>query len=149
MEHLVETVHQSCVEINTISKWTERASIWPTLPRRSAGYTQNNIHAHGAFVVNRASISPGLTPSPCKLKRPSTWPYHLGVPSGAPKMIFKPIASSAQIVRISCVEISTISEETKMSINLTHITKEFYHLPKTILSLRYVHPNPCTYLARD
>jgi hypothetical protein len=48
-------------------------------------------------------------------------PRHLGVPSRMPKMIFMPIACSAQTMHQSCVEINTISKWTKMSFHLTHI----------------------------
>jgi hypothetical protein len=38
-------------------------------------------------------------------------PLHLGVPSGASKMISKVGVRSAQTVQLSCVKISTISNE--------------------------------------
>jgi hypothetical protein len=43
-------------------------------------------------------------------------PRHLGVPSGAPKMISKPMVRLTQIVHLSCVKISTISEWTELSL---------------------------------
>jgi hypothetical protein len=49
-------------------------------------------------------------------------PRHLEVPSGVPKTISEAIACSAQIVHQSCMEIKTISKQTNMSFNLTHIT---------------------------
>jgi hypothetical protein len=47
---------------------------------------------------------------------------HLGVPSGAPKMVFEPIAYSVQNVHLSCVLINIISNETETSFHLTHVT---------------------------
>jgi hypothetical protein len=38
-------------------------------------------------------------------------PCHLGVPSGASKMIYKPLVHSAQTTHLSCVTLSTISNE--------------------------------------
>jgi hypothetical protein len=38
-------------------------------------------------------------------------PRHLGVPSTASKMISEPVVHSAQIMHLSCVKISTISNE--------------------------------------
>jgi hypothetical protein len=42
-------------------------------------------------------------------------PRHLGVQSGAYKMIYEPMVHLAQTMYISCVEINTISKWTKMS----------------------------------
>jgi hypothetical protein len=75
-------------------------------------------------------------------------PLHLGVPSGASKMIFKPMVRSAQTVHLSCVKISTISKRTKMSFHLSLVTKEYLRVhPKQFLSLWYVWHKLCTYLA--
>jgi hypothetical protein len=75
-------------------------------------------------------------------------PCHLGVPSGARKMISKPTACSAQTRHLSYVKITTISKETKISFHFTCVTLEFHRLcPKWFMSLWYVHPNLCTYLA--
>jgi hypothetical protein len=38
-------------------------------------------------------------------------PRHLGVPSGASKMISEPVVSSAQTVQICCIKFSSISNE--------------------------------------
>jgi hypothetical protein len=40
-------------------------------------------------------------------------PCHLGVPSGASKMIFEPMVCSMQTMHLSCIKISTISTELK------------------------------------
>jgi hypothetical protein len=37
--------------------------------------------------------------------------HHLGVPSGASKIIYEPVVRSMQTVHLSCVKISTISNE--------------------------------------
>jgi hypothetical protein len=69
-------------------------------------------------------------------------PRHLGVPSGAPKMISEPIACSAQTIHLSCIWINIISKENKMSFHLTHVTKDFHHLPTTIFE-------PMVYLSQS
>jgi hypothetical protein len=75
-------------------------------------------------------------------------PRHLGVPLGASKIVFEPMVHSAQTVHLSCVTISTISEQTKMSFHLNLVTKEYHQVcPKWFLSLWYVWCKPCTYLA--
>jgi hypothetical protein len=66
-------------------------------------------------------------------------PRHLGVPLGVHKMISMPVVHSAQIVHLSCVEINTISKQTKTSFHLTHVTSEYHRMrPKWFLILWYV-----------
>jgi hypothetical protein len=43
-------------------------------------------------------------------------PRHLGVPSGASKMILEPVVRLAQTVHLSCIKISTISKRNEVSI---------------------------------
>ena len=50
MVHLAQTVHQSYINTNTISKRTKRDSTWPTSPRSSIGCVQNNIWAFGTLM---------------------------------------------------------------------------------------------------
>jgi hypothetical protein len=61
---------------------------------------------------------------------------HLGVLSGASKMISKPMVSSAQTVHLSCIKISTMSKQKK---------NEHRVYPKQFLS--YGWRKSCTYLA--
>jgi hypothetical protein len=42
---------------------------------------------------------------------------HLGVPSGASKMISEPMVHLVQTVHLSCIKISTISKQTEVSIH--------------------------------
>jgi hypothetical protein len=75
-------------------------------------------------------------------------PRHLGVPSGASKMIFEPMECSAQTVHLSCVKISTVSIWNEMSFHLSPKTKEYHRVrPKQFLSVWYVWRKPCTYFA--
>jgi hypothetical protein len=48
-----------------------------------------------------------LSLSPNGPKRDSTWPTHLGFPSGAFKTISKPLVCLAQTMQLSCIKIST------------------------------------------
>ena len=52
-------------------------------------------------------------------------PRHLGVPSGATKMISEPMACSAQTVHLSCVKISTVSKRTETALGLTPSTQVY------------------------
>ena len=74
--------------------------------------------------------------------------HHLGVISGASKIISEPMVCSAQTVHGSCVKIRTISKRTKTSFQLSFVTLEYHRVrPKRYLSLWYVWRKPCTYLA--
>jgi len=78
---LAQTMHLSCVEVNTISKRME---------------TSFPLH-----------------------------PCHLGVPSGASKLISEPMVRLAQILHLSCIESNTFSKLNETSLHLTHVTYEF------------------------
>jgi hypothetical protein len=49
-----------------------------------------------------------LALSPNELNELPLDPRHLGVPSDVPKTIFEPIACSAPVVQLSCIEINTV-----------------------------------------
>jgi hypothetical protein len=49
-------------------------------------------------------------------------PPHLGEPSGVFEMIFELVVRSAQTVHLSGVKVSTISKQTKTSIQLSLVT---------------------------
>jgi hypothetical protein len=73
---------------------------------------------------------------------------HRRDPSGASKMISEPMFRSAQTVHLSCVKISSMSKQTKTTIHVCLVTKEYHQVrPKWFLSLWYVRRKPCTYLA--
>jgi hypothetical protein len=94
-------------------------------------------------------LAPTLKLSPNGPKRDSTCPHHLGLPSGASKIIPEPMVRSAQIMHPSCVKISTISKRNETSTHLNLITSEYHRVrPKRFLSVWYVWRKPCTYLAQ-
>jgi hypothetical protein len=66
-------------------------------------------------------------------------PRHLGVPLGVSKRILEPMVRLAQTVHLSCINISTISKRTKVSIHYSLVTYEYHWVrPKGFLCLRYV-----------
>jgi hypothetical protein len=96
------------------------ASTWASSPRSTIGCIQNNFWPYGVYDSNHAPI----------LHRRSLYiqmdqnmiPHdsrHLGVPSGASKMIPEPMVRSAQTMHQSCVKIGTISKWTKASFHLS------------------------------
>jgi hypothetical protein len=127
-------------------KW---ASTWASSPWSTIGCVQNDLWAYGTFSANRAPI----------LHRhyhclQTDWseiphdPHHLGVPLGASKTIYAPIVHSSQTVHLSCIKISTVCKQTKLSFHLSLVTLEYHRVhPKWFLSLWYVWDKPCTYLA--
>ena len=48
-------------------------------------------------------------------------PRHLGVPSGASKMISEPMVCWAQTMHLSCVKISTISKRAELPLEPHHL----------------------------
>jgi hypothetical protein len=100
----METVHLSCVNINTMSKRTETSILLETC--------------------------------------------HLGIPLGVSKMIYESMVCSVQTMHLSCIKISTISKLTELSFHLSLVSKEYHQVrPEWFLSLWYVWPKLCTYLA--
>jgi hypothetical protein len=49
-------------------------------------------------------------------------PHHVGVQSGASKLISEPMLRLAQTVHLSCFEINIISKWTEVTFHLMHIT---------------------------
>jgi hypothetical protein len=77
-------------------------------------------------------------------------PRHLGVPSGASKMVSEPMIRSAQTVHLSYTNTISISKWTEMRFHMTHVTWQFHHVhPKRFSSLWYFRRKPCTFLASD
>jgi hypothetical protein len=75
-------------------------------------------------------------------------PRHLGVPSGASKMIFESMVRSTQTEHLSCIKISTIRKQSKMSFLSCLVTLEYDRVhPKWFLSQWCVWRKPSTYLA--
>jgi hypothetical protein len=110
--HLAQTVHLSCVKISTIFERTESSFHLRLVTRSNIGCVQNDFWAYGTFGANRAPIlrqdyhyhQTNSIKHPLELR-------HLRVPLGAAKMISEHLVHSAQTMHLSCVKISTISNE--------------------------------------
>jgi hypothetical protein len=92
-------------------KWD---SIWPTSPRCSIRCVQNDFQACGTLGASHAPILLQYEDS-LQADR-NEIPHdldHLGVLSGVSKAIFEPVVGSVQIVHLSCVKNSTISNGPK------------------------------------
>ena len=109
----------------------KQVSTRPTSPRSSIGCIPTDFQAYGTFDAKRATI----------LRRRQHYlqtdrneishdPHHLGVPSGATKMISEPLVCSAPTAHLSCVKISTISKRTETSFHLSLVTQENHRCVK-------------------
>jgi hypothetical protein len=114
--------HKSCTEINTIFKQTKMRfhliHVTYEYHRVCLKWFTSLWYVHRKSCTN---LAPSLTLSPngskWALLDPHTWVY-----KGAPEMVSTPMVHLAQIVRLSCAEINTISKWTKTSFYLTHVT---------------------------
>jgi hypothetical protein len=98
-------------------KWT---STWVSSPRSTIRCVQNDF-----YCILRKSctyLALTLTLYLNGLKWNSAWARHLGVPTGASKMISKTMVRSGQTVYPSCVKISTICKQIEISFHLSLIT---------------------------
>ena len=90
---------------------------------------QNDFRAYGTYDANRAPI---LRQDWHYLQMDQNElpldPRHLGVLSGASKMISEPMVRLLQTVHLSCVYISTISKRTQSSFRFSLVTKEYHRV---------------------
>jgi hypothetical protein len=56
MVHSAKTVHLYCTDTNTVSKWTKTRFHMTHSSWTSIGCVQDDFHAYGTFVTNRAPI---------------------------------------------------------------------------------------------
>jgi hypothetical protein len=89
---LAQTMHLSCAETNTISKRTEQASTWHTLPRSTNGCVQSDFRSHRLFRHKPCTyLAPRLKLLQTDRNELLLDPRHLRVQSGASKMIYEPM----------------------------------------------------------
>jgi hypothetical protein len=111
---LAQILHLSCVKIRTISKRTKTSFNSSLVTKEynpvclkwflSLWYTWHKLWTCLALILTLSLNRP---------KQDSAWPTSLGVPSGAFKMICKPMLRSVQTVRLSCTNTNTIFKWTK------------------------------------
>jgi hypothetical protein len=127
----------------------KRDSTWRTSLTRSIGCVQNDFWAYGTFDANHAPIlhQDWHYFLMDRIKFPLE-PRHLGVPSGASKLIAVLMVRLAQNVHLPCTDTNIVSKRTKIIFHMTHVTLEFYRLcSKWFLSHLCVWRKPCTYVA--
>jgi hypothetical protein len=123
MVYLAQTKLQSCVKISTFYKRTKKSFLLSLEPRSAIRCVKNNFCAYDMFSANSAPIL--QQHKHCLQMDGNEIPHdprHLGVLSGASKMISEPMVHSAQTAPLSCIKISAISKQTKSSFHLSLIT---------------------------
>jgi hypothetical protein len=146
---LAQTVHLSCTNTNTISKQKETRFDLTHFFLKFHRVRPNQFLSIWYVRPNHEPILYQDYHYP-----PTDWnelplePHHLGVPSGASKMISDPMVHVAQTVHLSCTEHNTVSKRIETRFHLTHFTLELHQVrPNWFLILWYVRREPCTYLA--
>jgi hypothetical protein len=96
-------------------KWTSTGA---SSPSSTIGCVHNDFWAYVTFGANCAQIfhqhEHYLQMDRYEILHD---PHHLGVPSGASKKISELMVQSGQTMHLSCIKVSTISKQTKMSIH--------------------------------
>jgi hypothetical protein len=140
MVHSAQSVHLSCVKISTISKWTKSIFHLSLVTMEYHWMCPKWFLSLWCVRCKLCTyLLSRLTLFPNGLNQASTWASHLGVPSGASKMISEPTVHLAQTVHLSCVKISTISKQTESIFHLSQATMEYHWVrPKWFMSLWYV-----------
>jgi hypothetical protein len=122
MVRLMQIVHLSCTDINTVSKW----------PKTRFHTTHVNYEFHWVrpqlFMslwylqcISCTYLFSRLALSPNGLNRAPPDPRHLEVPSGASKTIYEPMVCLTQIEHLSCTVANTVSKQIETRFHKTHI----------------------------
>jgi hypothetical protein len=122
-EPIAQTVHLSCTDTNNISKWSKTRFYMTHITLEfhwerpkwflSLWYVR---HKPCTYLVSRLA--------PCHMnwiKHPLELP-HLGVLSGASKMISEPTVYLAQTMHLPWTDTNTTSKWTKTRFDMTHVT---------------------------
>jgi hypothetical protein len=133
-EHVIrsaQTVHLSCTDTNTVSKWIEMRIHMTHSPRSSFRWIQNDFLACDTFgTIHAPILRHDYHYIQTDRNEISNDPRHLGVPSGGSKMICKPMVHLVQNMHLSCVKVTickrtdsnTVSKRTKIRFHMTHVT---------------------------
>jgi hypothetical protein len=124
MQRLAQTVHLSCTETNIVSKRTKTRFYM----------THVNSEFHRVCLKWFLSLwyvwckpctylASRLPPFQTEWNRHPLEPHHLGVPSGASKMIYEPMICFTQTMYLSWTDTNNISKRTETRFHMAHITR--------------------------
>jgi hypothetical protein len=114
MVRSVQTVLLSCTDTNTVYKWTKMRF--------------HTTHITYEFHRVPSKLFMSLWYVQCK---PCTYltsrlalpdPRHLGVPSGASKTVYEPMAHLTETEHLSCIYANTMSKHIETGLPMTHVT---------------------------
>jgi hypothetical protein len=103
------------------SKGPKRDCTWASSPSGTIMCVQNDFWAYGTSRANHALISHQQERFHTERREIPHDPRHVGVPSGASKMIFELMLCLTQTVHLLCVKISTISKQTQLLLVPHHL----------------------------
>jgi len=125
-------IHLSCIKIYTISKQTKSSfhlSLFTLEYHWELPQWFLTLWCTGHKPCTY--LAPKLILSPTGLKWDTIWYNSSGastVPSGLSKLISEHMVCSMQTVRLSCINIRTISKQTEQRFHLNLFTKEYHHV---------------------
>jgi hypothetical protein len=136
----VKTMHLSCTDTNTVSKWTKMRlhtthityEFYRVRPKlfMSLWYVQCKPCT---FLASRLALS---TNGP---NRASTWASSPWSPIKCVQNDSISMVCSVQTVHLSCTHTYTVSKRTKTRFHMTHVTYKLHRVrPKPFMSLWYV-----------
>jgi hypothetical protein len=119
----VQTVHLSCTDINTVSKWT-KTKFHTTHETYEFHWVRPQLFMSlwylqckpCTYSVSRLALSPNGP------NRAAPDLRHLGVPSGAYKMIYEPMVRLTQIEHLSWTDTNTVSKQIETRFHKTHVS---------------------------
>jgi hypothetical protein len=118
----VQTVHLSCTDINTVSKWT-KTKFHTTHATYEFHWVRPQLFMSLWYLQCKPCTYPvsrlGLSPNGPNRAPPD--PRHLAVPSGAYKMIFEPMVRLTQIEHLSWTDTNTVSKQIETRFHKTHV----------------------------
>jgi hypothetical protein len=116
---LAQTVHLSCIETNTVSKRTETSFHLSFHPVHLKQFSEPMVR-----MAQTMHLSCTKTNTTSKKDRKEILhdPRHLGVPSGASKIISEAMVHLVQTMDLCCTETNTISKWTETRFYMTHVT---------------------------
>jgi hypothetical protein len=118
----VQTVHLSCTDINTVSKWT-KTKFHTTHTTYEFHWVRPQLFMSlwylqckpWTYLVSKLALSAN------RPNRAPPDPRHLGVPSGASKMIYQPMVRLTQSEHLSWTDANTVSKQIETRFHNTHI----------------------------
>jgi hypothetical protein len=118
----LQTVHLSCTDINTVSKWT-KTKFHTTHTTYEFHWVRPQLFMSlwylqckpWTYLVSKLALSAN------RPNRAPPDPRHLGVPSGASKMIYQPMVRLTQSEHLSWTDANTVSKQIETRFHNTHI----------------------------